>query len=415
MVRISRRLIFITSGSIVGLAILAIAALVIAALAIDPDRLKPRLQAQFEERTGRRLQLEGNLTWRFFPWIVMRSGGGAVGNPRGFGAGQDASEDADEGDFARWKTLRLGVELLPLFDREVIVDSIEIDGLELDLTRRADGRTSWALPSEAASLGLGGAEADGQKAPRLQFAVAFVNLTNAQLRWRDETLQQDWHAEQLALRLRIPGRATTQAFGLRDIAVKGRLGGTPFPNVVDVAFESQRLDFEAENLHVRLPAWKAAFAGAALEGGLDTRLGGADRRVDGRIAAHVESLREVLRAVGIELPKTRDREVFGQAEIEAEFALDAGRIATESLQLRVDDTRLRGRVERQPIEDGVIRFALIGDAIDVDRYLAPLDARGKPFELKLAPLKALKADGELAFAEARMGGAVLKGLKVNVR
>ena len=81
MVRITRRLIFITLGSLVGLTILAIAALVIAALAIDPDRLKPRIQAQFEERTGRPLRLEGNLTWRFFPWIVIRSSGGAVGNP----------------------------------------------------------------------------------------------------------------------------------------------------------------------------------------------------------------------------------------------------------------------------------------------------------------------------------------------
>ncbi len=254
-----------------------------------------------------------------------------------------------------------------------------------------------------------------EKTTQLKFAVAFVNVTNAQLRWRDEALKQDWHTEQLAVRLRIPGNATAQAFGLRDIAVKGRLGGTPFANVVDVAFEAQRLDFEAENLHVRLPAWKAAFAGAALEGGLDTRLGGEDRRVDGRFAAHVESLREVLRAVGIELPQTRDREVFGHAEIETEFALDEGRIATESLQLQVDDTKLHGRIERQPIEDGVIRFALIGDTIDVDRYLLPEDAKSEPFELKLAPLKALKADGEFAFTEARMGGAVMKGLKVNVK
>lgn len=406
MVRISRRLIFITLGSIIGLAILAIAALVIAALAIDPERLKPRIQAQFQERTGRTLTLDGDLSWRFFPWIVIRSGGGAIGHPQGFDAGTE---------FARWKTLRLGVELLPLFDREVIVDSIEIDGLELNLTKLVDGRVSWELPAEAGALALDGEEASGEKSPRLQFAVAFVNLTDARLRWRDETLKQDWRTEQLAVRLRIPGRATAQAVGLRDIAVKGRLAGTPFPNIVDVVFESQRLDFEAENLRVRLPAWKAAFAGAALEGSLDTRLGGEDRRVDGRIAAHVESLREVLRAVGIELPRTRDREVFGQAEIETQFALDEGRIATESLQLRIDDTRLRGRIEREPIEDGVIRFALIGDTIDVDRYLLPVNVKSEPFELKLAPLKALKADGELAFTEARMGGAVMKGLKVNVR
>jgi len=407
MVRITRRLIFITLGVLVGLTILAVAALLIAELAIDPERMKPRIEAQFEARTGRTLRLEGALSWRFFPWIVIRSGGGVVGNPEGF--------VGDDPDFARWKTLRLGVELLPLFDRAVIVDSIEIDGLELNLKRRADGQVNWELPAEVASLGLEGEEARSGNAQRLSFAVAFVNLTGAQLRWHDEVLKQDWRTEQLAARLRIPGRATPDAFGLRDIAIKGRLAGTPFPNVVDVAFEALRLDFEKENLHVQLPDWKAAFAGAALEGGLDLRLGGEDRRLDARLAGHVESLREVLRAAGIDLPVTRDRDVFGTCEIEAVFAFDEGRIATESLQLRVDDTRLRGRIERQPLEDGVIRFALIGDTIDVDRYLPPLDAKSEPFELELAPLKALKAEGELAFTEARMGGAVMKGLKVNVR
>lgn len=406
MVRISRRLIFITLGSVFGLLVLGIAALVIAALAIDPDRLKPRIQAQFEQRTGRPLRLDGQLTWRFFPWIVIRSGGGSIGNPAGFGGATD---------FARWNTLRLGVELLPLFDREVIVDSIEIDGLELNAQRHADGRGNWDLPREIAQIALDKDDAVEPKPAKLRFAIAFVNLTDARLVWHDEAMKQDWHTEQLAVRLRVPGRVTTDAFSLRDIAVKGRLGGTPLPNVVDVAFEAQRLDFETENIHVRLPAWKAAFAGAALEGDLDTRLGGRDRRVDGRIAAHVESLREVLRAVGIELPATRDPEVFGTCEIETDFAVDEGRIATESLQLRIDDTRLHGRIERQPIENGVIRFALIGDKLDVDRYLLPLKAKSEPYELRLAPLRALKADGELALAEARMGGAVMKGFKVNLK
>jgi AsmA protein len=272
---------------------------------------------------------------------------------------------------------------------------------------------NWSLPANAAR-GDAGEGSGKDRLAGLQFAVDFLRLSDARLGWRDDPSGQDWGTDSLALQLRVPGRANPERISLRDIALKGRLGGTPLPRIVDIAFEAQRLDFEATDLHVRLPAWKAAFAGAALEGGLDTRLGGEDRRVDGRIAARVESLREVLRAVGIELPITRDREVFGTCEIEAEFALDEGRIATDSLQLRLDDTRFRGRIERQPIEDGVIRFAIIGDSIDVDRYLAPEDAASEPFELRLPVLKALKAEGELAIAEARVGGVVMKGMRVNL-
>jgi AsmA protein len=404
MVRISRRLIIITLASVAGLLIVAVAALVIAALAIDPNRLKPRIESEFAQLTGRELRLQGDLAWRFFPWIVIRSGGGSISNPQGYGGGM----------FASWRSLRLGVQLLPLFDRQIIIDTIEIDGLALGLERRADGVVNWSLPE-----GLAGeapaAEAEGSaRLAGLQFAVDFLRLSDARLGWRDIPSGQDWGTDSLSLRLRVPGRASPDRISLRDIGLKGRLGGTPLPRIVDVAFEAQRLDFEALNLHVRLPAWKAAFAGAALEGSLDILFGGKDRRADGRIAARVESLREVLRAVGIELPLTRDPEVFGTCEVQAEFALDAGRIATESLQLRLDDTRFRGRIAREPLEDGVIRFALIGDSIDADRYLAPLDAPSEPFELRLAVLKALKAEGELALAEARVGGVVMKGMRVNV-
>jgi AsmA protein len=409
MVRISRRLILISLASLVGLTIIAIGALVIAALAIDPNRLKPRIQQEFAQRTGRELVLDGDLAWRFFPWVVIRSGGGAIGNPADFGG--------SGGGFASWKNLRLGVQLLPLFDQQVIIDSIEIDGLELRLERLADGKVNWQLPPSLIDDPevVAGEEAEaGSRLARLQFAVDFVRLQDTRLAWRDAIGKQEWHTEALALQLRIPGRATTDRISLRDIAMKGRLAGTALPNVVDVAFEAQRLDFEKRDLHIRLPAWKAAFAGASLEGGLDTVLGGEDRRVDGRIAARVESLREVLRAVGIELPATRDGEVFGICEIETEFAMDEGRIATNSLQVRLDDTRFRGRAERTPIADGVIRFALLGDRIDADRYLPPLDAKSEPFELELKMLKELKAEGELALAEAKVGGVTMKGLRVNL-
>ena len=302
---ISRRLLWWLIGGAAGLAILAVGALIVAALTIDPERYKPRIQQAFEQRTGRPLLLEGALSWRFFPWIVIRSGDGAIGNPPG--------ADFATPQFAQWSSLRLGVQLLPLFDGQVIVDSIEIDGLVLGLERLGNGSDNWHLLG-----GRTGGAAEAAAAPQdLQFAVDEIRLEDARIGWRDATLSQDWEAASLSLRLSIPGRASLDRVELRDIRLKGRLRGTPLPNVVDVAFESQRIDYDGDPLRIRLPGWSAAFAGAALEGSLDAVLSGRDRRIDGRIAARVESLREVLRAVGIELPQTRDRDVFGTCELSA--------------------------------------------------------------------------------------------------
>lgn len=409
MVRNARRLILGGVIAVVSLVVLVAAALIVATLAIDANRLKPRIAAEFERRTGRELVLDGNLSWRFFPWLVIRSASGSIGNPPGF---------AGDGRFASWRNLRLGVELLPLFDREVIIDRVQIDGLDLTLDRAGDGRGNWSLPSpevvDAANASAPPPPEAGSPVQTLRFAVARVELDDARIAWRDAASRQAWEAQGLALRLSIPAGATVRDFDLRDISLKGRFGGTGLPRIVDVVFESQAISVDGEPLAVHVPGWKGAFAGAALEGGFDVDLSGEQPQVDGRFAGRVESLREVLRAVGLELPATRDRDVFGNVELETQFAFDGNRLTTESLNVRVDDTRVRGRLDRPFASDGVLHFALIADRIDVDRYLDPPDAKSEPFELKLAPLRALKAEGELRIDEARLGGALMRGMTVNL-
>jgi AsmA protein len=62
-----------------------------------------------------------------------------LSNPEGFA----------ETEFARVESVKLGLQLLPLiFRQEVLVDDIGLDGLELTLTRRADGVANWEFASE---------------------------------------------------------------------------------------------------------------------------------------------------------------------------------------------------------------------------------------------------------------------------
>ena len=218
------------------------------------------------------------------------------------------------------------------------------------------------------------------------------------------------------MQFRIPGRATPERVSLRDVAIKGRLGGTPLPRIVDVAFEAPRLDYEAQDLRIRLPAWKAAFAGAALEGGLDLQLGGEDRRVDGRIAARVESLREVLRAVGVELPATRDprsvRHLRAQQRV-----LAATRGASSPTRCRFASTRRGSGVAPNVSPSPTASCASPSSAtrstsIDISNRSM---RRADPLVLQLGWLKSLKAEGELALTEARVAGAVIKGMRINVQ
>jgi hypothetical protein len=59
-------------------------------------------------------------------------------------------------------------------------------------------------------------------------------------------------------------------------------------------------------------------------------------------------------------------------------------------------------------------FELRGDRIDLDRYLEPDDAEGKPFELPTAALKAANVRGTLRFDTARLAGVDAKDVILRV-
>src|SRR5260221_4359414 len=94
-----------------GLLLLVVAAAVYLALFFDPNAHKAELQRLVQERTGRALELPGELKLKLFPWVAIETGRATLGNAAGFGA-----EPMVEIEHAR-----LGLKLLPLLHRQVEV------------------------------------------------------------------------------------------------------------------------------------------------------------------------------------------------------------------------------------------------------------------------------------------------------
>ena len=112
---------------------MSVSAILAVGLLFDPNDYKSELSRLVEEKTGRSFLIEDDLELTFFPWLSIQTGGLHLGNIEGFG----------EENFASIESLTARVRLLPLIQRRVEIGTIELDGLELNLTRNQVDLMSW--------------------------------------------------------------------------------------------------------------------------------------------------------------------------------------------------------------------------------------------------------------------------------
>ncbi|MGW8311356.1 MAG: AsmA family protein, partial [Thiogranum sp.] len=116
------------------LALLIIVAAVVVPMVIDPNDYKDDIAAAVEAKTGRTLAIEGDIRLSVFPWLAVEIGPTRLSNAPGF----------SNRPFAAVKQVSVRIKLLPLLHKQVEMGTVVLDGLQLSLETRADGKTNWA-------------------------------------------------------------------------------------------------------------------------------------------------------------------------------------------------------------------------------------------------------------------------------
>jgi AsmA protein len=393
MARHIRRLIFWLLAGIAALALLAVLALAALWWLLDPNDFRSQIQARAGAAIGREVQLTGKLRWELGWQIFIVSEGGAVANAAGFGPEPLAS----------WSQVRLGVAARPLLDRRVLIDRIDIEGLNLNLQRNAQGQDNWTLRL---------ADADSTAPSQVTLRVGAVALGAADIRYRDAVSGADWHASELAFGARLPDDLAAADRVFRDIRLGGRLAGGPLA-ATGVRFALAAASIRATPDQLQVPAFEARWDDATLDGAVTARLG-AMPDVTASLALRTPSLRATLATAGVTPPPMADPETLGA--LQAKFALRyaGGGAALTGLAMSLDDTRLSGELSLPHLDPVALRFSLDADRVLLDRYMEPDDVQSEPFELPLAQLKAMDAKGTLRIRSATIAGAVAKEVRIDV-
>lgn len=117
---------------IVGLVVLVVLAVAIFAATFDPNRYKGEIERLVKDRTGRTLQLKGDLKVAVWPSLGADVNGVAL------------SERDPKQEFLSLDSAHASVALLPLLHGSVVVDGIRVSGLKARVVKEKDGRFNFS-------------------------------------------------------------------------------------------------------------------------------------------------------------------------------------------------------------------------------------------------------------------------------
>jgi AsmA protein len=245
------------------LVVVAGAALAYVAATFDPNEYKPQIVQAVKEKTQRTLRLEGDIDLALFPSIGARLGKAAL------------TERAGNKEFAAVEDLRVAVKLLPLFSRQVVVDTIEVKGLRAQLVRFKDGKTNF----DDLAGGPAAAPAPGPKpAESGQFKVdiARVRIEDSALTYIDQAAGASYELTRLNLKTgRIASGVPSDidmSFVARADQPKLNLETTLKTRLV-FDLEQQRFVLEGLDLAAKGAAAGISYLAARAKGDLEARPG----------------------------------------------------------------------------------------------------------------------------------------------
>ncbi|HZV53490.1 MAG TPA: AsmA family protein, partial [Rhodocyclaceae bacterium] len=330
------------------------------AATFDSTRLKTELTKAVQEKKQRTLKIDGDLALSFWPNVGVRVGKVSL------------SEFRSEKEFAAIDSARVSVAVMPLLSKQIVVNTVELDGARATLIKHKDGKLNIDdLLSKDKS--------DKASSP-VQADIAGIRIGNVQLTWQDEQNGQTSTLSGLDLATgRVTADTGKQAYEVNalTLAAKGKAGA----DSVELRLDMPRLVLapdEAKTLTID--------------------------KIDGAI--DIASPRMPMKS--LKLP------ISGQLRAELAKQSAHGNLAT-----RFDDSKIALKFDVAKFSPLSLGFDLDIDQLNVDKYLPP----AKPGEEKkaagdgridLSALKGLDVHGAVRIGKFQVSNVKASNVKLKI-
>ncbi|MBT8106700.1 MAG: AsmA family protein [Gammaproteobacteria bacterium] len=411
-------------------------------LFFDPNDVRADIEKVVEETTGRELTIGGEVELQVIPWLAISVSDVTLGNAPGF----------DGGAFASFDRAELGVRFWPLLlRREITIGKAEIDGLQLNLAVNERDERNWsdliaseeAAETDVAAAGGGGSfEMSGvairdatiayvHQPKGDRYALTDVNLAvgrvatdgaaipaSGSLTFDAQPIGYSGDVE-LETSIRFDRDAGTVVFG--DSSLDGVVSG-----LVDaptkMAFATAGIEVDTVAKTASLQPVEISVLGLDISGELQPFSYGDDILPQASISIAAFSPRSLMTLFGVQPPETADPVALSRVIISADAAVRQKDVRLSNLEVKLDDTTFKGALAVPRDVTGAYSFDLVGDAIDLNRYMAPpgdtqsgADAAAAPLEIPAELVKPLHARGGMKFTSVVLGNLQLENVVLGLK
>jgi AsmA protein len=327
---------------VLGVIVLGVVVLAIAlVLLVDPNDYKGEITQAVKDNTGRELKIKGNLGLSVFPWVGLEIGEAELANAPGFG----------DTPFARITSAGVRVKVLPLLHKELVVDSVHVDGLRLDLARNRAGRTNWedlaaAEKPAAAAKGKPRAPAAPSETGLAAFTIGGINISNGEIRWRDEQAGTRYTLSNLELKsstIDMARPVDAHLAFLLESATPALRAPIELNTRVQLNLERQTLDIPKLELAVAELVLKANLKGTNIR---------QSPVLQGQLEIPAFDPRPLLKTLGAE-PRMASKDALHKLALSAQFRAELGRqaLALSDIAVTIDDMVLHANLRGDTIVD----------------------------------------------------------------
>ena len=280
-----------------GLVVLLVLAVAIFAATFDPNRYKGEIERLVKERTGRTLQLKGDLKVAVWPSLGADVNGVAL------------SERDPKQEFLSLDSAHASVALLPLLHGSVIVDGIRVSGLKARVVKQKDGRFNFSdlmeqpAPAQQDKQAGQSKPAEKKAAERQQaggkgvaFDIASVQVDRSAFTYVDQATGQELAISDLKL---STGRIAERADGKLDLKASAKGKNPDLDLKLDVT-GGYKVDLPAQAFEISKLDAKVNGAAAGI-----TNL---DLKAKGDVAANPQKNEYRVKALAFDVKGVQDKQ-----------------------------------------------------------------------------------------------------------
>ncbi|MGA9573447.1 MAG: AsmA family protein [Lysobacterales bacterium] len=379
--------------AIVGVvALLLVVAAFVLPMIVDPNNYKEEISAAVSKKTGRDLNIGGDIKWSVFPSIGLELSDVTLANQSGFGD-QPMLDIGEAG---------ISVKFLPLLKRKVEVGEVSMNDVSIHLSRKADGKNNWddlggAKPADNSASSSSGRGFDS-------LTISGIEISNAKVTFNDVdqttelksfdlkasnielgrpfnlqgSFSMNLPTSQLAGDVKFGGLVQTEASGKRfginglELAFKGKQGAAGDTVSLDVNV-SANADIDLSKDQAILSGFALRLYDLSVTGDLKVSSLTATPKFTGELKVAEFSPKSLMKSMGMEVPVTADDKALTRLRADMKFTGSTTSADMQNLSMVFDQSTFKGNLNVVNFDSPKLAFDFQVDQLNLDDYLPPDD------------------------------------------